>query len=408
MFKWNPRVHFYLRLGALIILSLFLLLDLIMAIYYPQPKFVHLGYGERISNYYSFFTTQTNYIVALYFFLYLFESKFKNTKPHYVIQLAVTTYITITMLVFWVGIVGQKDQAAQYRPYHLVATVILHLVMPVIMITSYVLTAGDHYYNYEDHHKKYLWLIMLYMASYLTIILIRGTYWHLDGKYPKTLFPYFFLNYFEPGGDFMVATALVVICVVAVSLQYFYILINNLLYFRYYRNKNVKIVRIQYVMKTNKVTITGFVIGIIVLVFNIIIDIIVLYTALIADNVIPKQSFNIESTIRYDFIENYNIDSRVLIAFICIAMFALIGFIFCFIFALKCKIGARLAGALLMITLMFFTWIWIIGPVFCLTVGLILFNGREKVTDITLVEAHNLSRLKKQLRPKIKLKNKLN
>jgi len=84
MFKWNPRVHFYLRLGALIILSLFLLLDLIMAIYYPQPKFAHLGYGEKISNYYSFFTTQTNYIVALYFFLYLFESKFKNTKPHYV------------------------------------------------------------------------------------------------------------------------------------------------------------------------------------------------------------------------------------------------------------------------------------------------------------------------------------
>ncbi|MFU0252332.1 hypothetical protein [Spiroplasma sp. Moj] len=404
MFKWNPRVHFYLRLGALIILSLFLLLDLIMAIYYPQPKFAHLGYGERISNYYSFFTTQTNYIVALYFFLYLFESKFKNTKPHYVIQLAVTTYITITMLVFWVGIVGQKDQAAQYRPYHWVATVILHLVMPVIMIISYVLTAGDHYYYYEEHHKKYLWLIMLYMVAYLTIILIRGTYRHLDGKDPRTLFPYFFLNYFKPGGDFMVATALVVICVVAVSLQYFYIFINNLLYFRYYRNKNVKIVPIQYVMKTNKVTITGFIIGIIVLVFNIIIDIIVLDMALIYDNFFPQQSSNIKSMIRYDFIEHYNIDSRVLIAFICIAIFALIGFIFCFIFALKGKIGARLAGALLMITLMFFTWIWIIGPVFCLTVGLILFNGREKVTEITLVEVHNLRRLKKAAKAQKKVK----
>lgn len=193
------------------------------------------------------------------------------------------------------------------------------------------------------------------MVAYLTVILVRGTYRHLDGKDPRTLFPYFFLNYFEPGGEFMVATALVVICVVAVSLQYFYIFINNLLYFRYYRNKNVKIVPIQYVMKTNKVTITGFVIGIIVLVLNIIIDIIVLNMALIVSTGITEQSSNIDSMIGYDFIVQYKIDSRVLIAFICIAVFALIGFIFCFVFALKGKIGARLAGALLMITLMFFT-----------------------------------------------------
>lgn len=69
MFKWNPRVHFYLRLGALIILSLFLLLDLIMAIYYPQPKFAHLGYGERISNYYSFFYNANELYCCSIFFL---------------------------------------------------------------------------------------------------------------------------------------------------------------------------------------------------------------------------------------------------------------------------------------------------------------------------------------------------
>ncbi|WP_424526187.1 hypothetical protein [Spiroplasma endosymbiont of Glossina fuscipes fuscipes] len=388
MFKWNPRVHFYLRLVTLILLSLFLLFDLIMAIYYPQPKFAHLGYGERVSNYYSFFTTQTNYIVALYFFLYLFESKFKNTKPHYIIQLAVTTYITITMLVFWIGIVGQKDQAHQYRPYHWVATIILHLVMPVTMITSYVLTTGDHYYYYEDHHKKWLWLIMLYMVLYLTIILFRGTYRHLDGKDPNTLFPYFFLNYFQPGGDIMVATALVVICVVAVSLQYFYIFINNLLYFRYYRNKNVKIVPIQYVMRTNKVTITGFIIGIIVLTFNIGINILYVISASINEGII-------ESINGIEIINQYKIDARVLVAFIFISILALIGFITCFVFVLRGKIGARIAGALLMIALMFFTWIWIVGPVFCLIIALIIFNGHEKVTDIMLIEAHNLQQLKK-------------
>ncbi|MBW3058830.1 hypothetical protein D6D54_07280 [Spiroplasma poulsonii] len=395
MFKWNPRVHFYLRLATLILLSLFLLLDLIMAIYYPQPKFAHLGYGERVSNYYSFFTTQTNYIVALYFFLYLFESKFKNTKPHYIIQLAVTTYITITMLVFWIGIVGQKDQAHQYRPYHWVATIILHLIMPVTMITSYVLTSGDHYYYYEDHHKKYLWLIMLYMVLYLTIILLRGTYRHLDGKDPSTLFPYFFLNCFQPGGDIMVATALVVICVVALSLQYFYIFINNLLYFRYYRNKNVKIVPIQYVMYTNKVTITGFIIVIIVLTFNIGINIFYVISASLHEIVDDRRSIQI--------IKQYQIDDHVLIAFIFISFLALIGFITCFVFALRGKIGARIAGALLMIALMFFTWIWVVEPIFCLITALIIFNGHEKVTDITLVEAHNLRQLKKTRKAQKKL-----
>ncbi|WFG99858.1 hypothetical protein M1771_07605 [Spiroplasma citri] len=47
-------------------------------------------------------------------------------------------------------------------------------------------------------------------------------------------------------------------------------------------------------MKTNKVTITGFAIGIIVLVLNIIIDIIVLNMALIVSTGITEQSSNIE------------------------------------------------------------------------------------------------------------------
>ncbi|WP_425379636.1 hypothetical protein [Spiroplasma endosymbiont of Stenodema calcarata] len=389
MFNWNPRVHFYLRLAMLILLSSFLLLDLIMAIYYPQPKFAHLGYGERVSNYYSFFTTQTNYIVALYFFLYLFESKFKNTKPHYIIQLAVTTYITITMLVFWVGIVGQKDQARQYHLYNWVATIILHLIMPITMITSYVLTAGDHYYHYENHHKKYLWLIMLYMLLYLVIILFRGTYRHFDGKAPATLFPYFFLNYFQPNGDLMVATAMVTICVVAVSLQYFYIFINNVLYFRYYRNKNVKIVPIQYIMRTNKVTIVGFIIGIIVLCFNLAFNI--FYAVSVTSDI---EIF--ETAHGLEIINKYSLDSPVIIAFVFVSFWVLIGFIICFVFALRGKIGARISGALLMIVLMFFTWIWIVGPVFCLITGLIIFNGNERVTNVPLIQANNLRKLKKQ------------
>ncbi|AKM53972.1 hypothetical protein [Spiroplasma eriocheiris] len=69
MFKWNDKAHFYVRLAALIALSLFLIADVTLATYDPQPQFRMLSYTERISNYYSFFTTQTNYLVAFYFFL---------------------------------------------------------------------------------------------------------------------------------------------------------------------------------------------------------------------------------------------------------------------------------------------------------------------------------------------------
>ncbi|WP_368486222.1 hypothetical protein [Spiroplasma sp. DGKH1] len=143
MLKWNDKILFYIRLGGLILITFFLVTDLILAITHPQPQFKDLNYSERVSNYYSFFTTQTNYIVAIYFFAYLFESKFKHKKPSYLIKLAVTTYITVTMLVFWFGIITKAQASNQYDAYHWVSTVILHLIIPSSMITSYVLTSGD-------------------------------------------------------------------------------------------------------------------------------------------------------------------------------------------------------------------------------------------------------------------------
>ncbi|WP_199558616.1 hypothetical protein [Spiroplasma sp. ChiS] len=78
-----------------------------------------------------FFTTQTNYIVAVYFFIYLFENKFKIQSPSYLIKLAVTKYITITMVVFWLGIFTSTQDANQYNVYAWISTIVLHLVIPI-------------------------------------------------------------------------------------------------------------------------------------------------------------------------------------------------------------------------------------------------------------------------------------
>ncbi|WP_375317980.1 hypothetical protein [Spiroplasma endosymbiont of Virgichneumon dumeticola] len=68
--KKNRR-KFSLRLLGLIIITLFLIFDLIITIDYPStfensevPKAT-----ERLSIYYAYFTTQTNYLVIIYLFI---------------------------------------------------------------------------------------------------------------------------------------------------------------------------------------------------------------------------------------------------------------------------------------------------------------------------------------------------
>lgn len=55
MYKLSNKANFYIRLSALIMIILFLIIDLISAIYYLMEKFEDLGYGERVSNYSAFF-----------------------------------------------------------------------------------------------------------------------------------------------------------------------------------------------------------------------------------------------------------------------------------------------------------------------------------------------------------------
>lgn len=253
MYKLSNKANFYMRLSALIMLILFLIIDLICAIYFPMEKFKSLGYGERVGNYYAFFTTESNYMVVIYFCLYLFNVHFRGTKPSFQTRLAVTVYITITMLVFWLGIFTQEQDPKQYSIYNWISTMILHLIMPIIMITSFVLTCGHNFVNLKKQHKIYLWLIVIYPAIYCVVILIRGHLRYLDymqsiakgltpGYPPRdTWYPYFFFDYSnEPNGWLMASAAVIVVFGLCFGLQYFYIWVNNLMY-KYYQSSERRI-----------------------------------------------------------------------------------------------------------------------------------------------------------------------
>lgn len=229
----SRKTSFYIYLSALIMLFLFLVIDLINAIYNPIAVAIQLGYGERVSHYYSFFTTQSNYLVAIYFATFLYYLHFKRTMPIFQVRLAVTVYITITMIVFWVGLFNQVQHIDQYTIYNWISTMTLHLLMPIIMIASFVITSGKEKVAIKKWHHNYLWLITIYPAVYSIVILIRGHFRSLDGKPSDTWYPYFFFNIQQDYGWLIATAAIILIFGLVFGLQYFYMWINNLMF-----NKN--------------------------------------------------------------------------------------------------------------------------------------------------------------------------
>lgn len=228
--KISRRASFYIYLSALNMLFIFLIIDLICAIYLPISVAKDLDYGERVSHYYSFFTTQSNYLVAIYFAMLLYYSHFQRTLPTFQVRLAVTVYITITMIIFWVGLFNKVQDIDQYDVYHWINTMILHLVMPIIMITNFVMTSGKEKIAIKKWHRNYLWLIALYPAAYSIAVLIRGHLRFLDHKPEDTWYPYFFFNVDQPYGWLIATGALIIIFGLVFGLQYFYIWINNLMF----------------------------------------------------------------------------------------------------------------------------------------------------------------------------------
>ena len=353
------------RIIGVILIFIFLVLDFILVL--NTAGVDHLNsYGERLSHYYAYFTTQSNYLVFGYFVFYLFHKKFKNTKPDFIIRLMVTVYITMTMLVFWLGLFTQGNIVRGISAYEWISTVILHTVIPVAMILSFCMTAGDAFYKFSNHHKGNYWIICLYPFLYLICVLVRGYIRHLDHKPENTLFPYFFLDFYATNGVVMLATGSVLVLVLCTSFQYFFIWVNNLFYFKkqikeHHPEKVKEIKIIIDIKKYQKLDYKGkiaLILAIVVACFNIIFS--VLYYTL--RNVWSK-------------VLNYPYDNSIVLAFsIIIIIFSTITIVFS-IFGFVNFYWARIIVGFLSIALICFNWIWILGPIFDIVIAFICFNN---------------------------------
>lgn len=189
-------------------------------------------YGDFTLQYLSFFTTQSNIIVALWFLVAIIKDK-KEEENLFTAQLGkifVTSYITITMLV-WAGILlpaAIKDMSVTGWIFGLG----LHIVVPILMISYAIWTLGLRTISFAKYFKKAFWVYLSYPLLYLFYVSIRGVMRWNDNK-QELSFPYPFLNFYTTylGMNGVIAFFLFIgiILVLFVLLNLLYILISNAL-----------------------------------------------------------------------------------------------------------------------------------------------------------------------------------
>lgn len=167
-------------------------------------------------NMFSYYTIQTNVIVATWFSLAIIYAK-KEDKPAVmgpIVRGAINLYITVTFLGFAVLL------SFLYQPTGIAAftNLISHYIIPIAFIVDWLVTGHD-----TEYEWKHLVYYPIYPAGYLIYCLIRGAI--------INFYPYYFIdpNYL---GIPLLIIVITVLVLVYIGLGSVYIIINKKLYNR--------------------------------------------------------------------------------------------------------------------------------------------------------------------------------
>ncbi|WP_342268988.1 hypothetical protein [Spiroplasma endosymbiont of Aspidapion aeneum] len=172
------NTEFSIKLAIIIVLIGFLIYDLFLQLG-PHYQYLRgLPYDQRMDIYFAYFTTQSNYITVFYLMFSLIYSRINRKRTPFTLDLAVTTYICITMVVFWTTLLpSSKVSGGLFQGWTIstwIVTMVLHLFIPLVMIVTFVSSAGDNYHSITKHNKFSLFAIATYPALYLVFQLVRG------------------------------------------------------------------------------------------------------------------------------------------------------------------------------------------------------------------------------------------
>lgn len=135
----------------------------------------------RWYNFFSYFTIESNILVALFLILYAALGRSANVRSNVTLQLvrgALTLYILMTGIIFALLLSGVPGLILTAVPWD---NIVLHYIIPIVAVIDWVVDPPRVKLPWK---KVLLWLI--YPLAYVSWALIRGT---MDGWYP-----YPFLN----------------------------------------------------------------------------------------------------------------------------------------------------------------------------------------------------------------------
>jgi len=157
-------------------------------------------YDSSTLMYFSYFTTQTNILVMIWFFIAVMKphQEGKGRLLSYTGTLLIATYISITSIV-WLTILlpGMIVSKIQRPSYEWPASVLLHLIVPVMFVLYFTLWMNQTKKLATKRWVKLSWVIILYPVIYGVLMLIRGETRLASGYSSITSYPYFFLEIHE-------------------------------------------------------------------------------------------------------------------------------------------------------------------------------------------------------------------
>lgn len=157
-------------------------------------------YGLFIEHFISFFTHQTNFLVALWFTLAIFFHKKQAHKKYWFLKfntiINITTYISVTALTYLLFIYPLAFKNLTL-PKHLIG-LLLHLVVPSLMVFYTLNYIGKNYVKTKDYWTNKNIIMLIYPISYCVFTLVRFFIYYALNLNLELGFPYLPKNFFPP------------------------------------------------------------------------------------------------------------------------------------------------------------------------------------------------------------------
>lgn len=167
------RAYRLIAAAAIIVAIAFLLIDGVA----NKPTF-------KVSNFFSFFTVESNVFAAIVLILLATKWEHNRTPLITLIRGAAVAYMATTGVVYGLLLSGYDEELQTTAPW---ANNIVHRIVPLIMVLDWVI---DRPHNRLTFRKASIWAF--FPIAYLVYSLIRGPI--------ADWYPYPFLNPAESGG----------------------------------------------------------------------------------------------------------------------------------------------------------------------------------------------------------------